>query len=320
MNILHKKSKCCNAKIVRFGAKRRQCTACKRTWRIYPAKRGPKPSRKQNNYLKKVFNHGFRIKQLFFSSRLSADTIYKRFAKNLNEATSKKRIIRVRGSKLILIIDAQWHYFKKELWTIYCLSIKSVDSETVTMLDPILKKGKESAASWNAMFDQLPVSLKNRVVVVVSDGIRGIEGVVENNGWIIQRCHFHLLSMLQKMRGKRSSTSGRLIREKMYQLVKATLSESSKYKLNNFCKRIEILSKEKDCPVRMRMVARDFLRKISEFRNYLTYPDLNIPTTTNVMESFNSFAREKAKTVNTPQSWHKWMIACARFKSKFTCK
>lgn len=320
MKILHKKSECCNAKIVRFGAKRRQCTACKRTWRVYPAKRGPKPSRKQCNYLKKVFNHGLRVKQLSLNSRLSTDAVYKRFAKNLNEVIKKKRIIRIRGSELILIIDAQWHYFKKELWTIYCLSIKSANSGMATMLDPVLKQGKESAASWNEIFNQLPLSIKNRIVVIVSDGIRGIEGVVENNGWIIQRCHFHLLSLLQKMRGKRASTYGRLVREEIYRLVKLSLSETSTFRLNIIYRRLTMLSQEDGCPKRMRMIVRDFLRRISEFRNYLSYSDLNIPITTNVMESFNSFAREKAKTVNTPKSWHKWVIACARLKSKFICK
>ncbi len=139
MKLLHKKSKCCGAKIIRFGGKRRQCSACKKTWRVHPAKQGPKPRRKQCGYLKKVFNHGFRVKQLSLNSRLSTEAIYKIFTNNLDMIVEQKRIVRIRGPKLMLVIDAQWHYFKKELWTLYFSAIKSTESQAVTILDPILR-------------------------------------------------------------------------------------------------------------------------------------------------------------------------------------
>ncbi len=320
MKLLHKKSKCCGAKIIRFGGKRRQCVACKKTWRVYPAKQGRKASRKQSVYLNKIFNHDFSVKQLAWHSNLSVDAIYKRFAKNLEVIVSQKRIIRIRGQKLILVIDAQWQYFKGDLWTLYFISAKSIGSETVVVFDPVLKQGKENSAAWNDIINQLPLSVKKRVIALISDGIRGIETISLNNGWIIQRCHFHLLSMLQKMRGKRASTLGRFIREEIYCSVKLALSETSKSRLNILCKRLAVLAEDDQCPKKMRMVVRDFLRRLPEFRNYLEYPDLNLPTTVNVMESINSFVRRKAKTTNTPKSWHKWAIACVRFKSKFTCK
>lgn len=320
MKLLHKKSQCCGAKIVRFGGKRRRCNACKKTWSEHPAKRGPKPVRKQHHYLDKVFNHGFRVKQLSLNSRLSTNAIYKRFANNLNSIVGQKRMIRIHGSKLILIIDAKWHYFKKELWTLYFLAIKSTDSQTVTILDPILRRGKENSTTWDNTINQLPISVKRRIIALVSDGIRGIENVARRNNWIMQRCHFHLLSMLQKMRGKRASTPGRLIREEIYSSVKLALSETSMRRLNILCRRLAVLAHKKGCPVRMKSTIRDFLRSLPEFRSYLNDPELNLPTTVNVMESVNSVVEAKAKTVKTPQSWHKWAIACARFKSKFTCK
>jgi len=320
MKLLHKKSQCCGAKIVRFGGKRRRCTACKKTWSEHPAKRGPKPLRKQCGYLRKVFNHGFRVKQLSLNSKLSTDAIYKRFASNLNAVVKRKRIVRIRGPKFILVIDAEWHYFKNELWTLYFLAIKSTSSKTITILDPILRRGKENSTVWASLINQLPRSVKKRVIALVSDGIRGIENVAERNDWIIQRCHFHLLSMLQKMRGKRATTPGRLIREEIYNSVKLALSETSTCRLNILCRRLAILAHAEGCPVRMKNTVRDFLRRLPEFRNYMEYPELNLPTTVNVMESVNSLIRRKTKTVNTPKSWHKWAVAAVRFKSKFTCK
>lgn len=320
MKLLHKKSKCCGAKIVRFGGKRRLCIACRKTWRVHPAKQGRKASRKQYIYLNKVFNHGFTVKQLSFHSNLSTDAIYKRFSRNLNNIVNQKRIIRIHGNKLILLIDAQWQYFKGELWTMYFISVKSIDSQKVIIFDPTLKKGRESLTGWDIAIDQLPLSVKKRVIAIVSDGIRGIETIASNNNWLLQRCHFHLLSMLQKMRGKRLSTPGRAIREKIYSSVKAALSETSIDKLDTILKRLSVLAEDDLCPVRMRGAVRDFIRKHSEFRTYLNYPNLNLPTTVNVMESNNSFVRKKAKTVNSPKAWHKWAIACARLKSKFICK
>jgi len=320
MKLLHKKSECCGAKIIRFGGKRRQCSVCKRTWRINLAKRGPKPRRNQCNYLKKVFRHGFNVKQLSLNSKLSTDAIYKIFAKNLNAVVERKRIVRINGSKLILVIDAEWHYFKKELWTLYFLAIKSTGSETVVILDPVLMFGKENATAWSEIFDQLPKSIKERIIALVSDGIRGIETIAENNNWIIQRCHFHLLSALQKRRGKRASTYGRLIREEIYNSVKIALADTSTRRLNIICKRLSFLSNEDGCPKAMKMIVRDFLRRFHEYRAYLDYSELKLPTTTNVMESVNSFVREKTKTVKTPKAWHKWSTVCVRMKSKFTCK
>lgn len=178
---------------------------------VHPAKRGRKASRKQENYLRKVFCQGFSVKQIASHSNLSVDAIYKRFNNNLTNLINQKRIIRIRGKKLILIIDAIWQYFKGNLWTLYCLAIKSTASKKVILLDPVLEPGKENATTWSRLIEELPPRVKNRIVATISDGIRGIETIAENNGWIIQRCHFHLLSLLQKMRGKRAATPGRRI-------------------------------------------------------------------------------------------------------------
>lgn len=320
MKLLHKKSQCCGAKIVRFGGKRRQCSACKKTWRIKPSKRGPKPKRKQNNYLDKVFIHGFTVKQLAFNSQLSSDAVYKRFSKNIDHLVAQKRTIKIKGDKLILIIDAQWQYFEGKLWTIYLLAVKSSGDDSAVILDPILRQGRENSSFWKEVIDQLESSIKNRLIAVVCDGIRGMDTVAKDNNWIIQRCHFHLLSSLQKMRGKRASTHGRQVREEIYHSVKLALVETSSYRLNKLCKRLSELAQDDGCPKRMRMIVRDFLRRFSEFRIYLEYPEFNIPTTISVMESINSFTRRKSRTVNCPRTWHKWTLAAIRYKSIFTCK
>ncbi len=320
MKILHEKSKCCGVKIIRFGGKRRQCTACQKTWRVHPASRGRKPSRKPPNYLKRVFCDGFLVKHLSIYSGLSEANIYKRFSQCLNAAVKRRRIVRVGGKKLILLIDAEWKYFGGRLWTLYFLAVKSTTSKKVTILDPVLYQGKEKAEVWNLIFESLPPGIKDRVVALVSDGIRGIETISEDHDWVLQRCHFHLLSQLQKRRGKRASTPGRKIREQIYYLTKEALKETSPNKLDNLCKKLAELIQHPGCPKQMRMIVREFLRRFPDYLSYLEYPELNLPTTTNVMESINSMVVRTTKTVNTPEAWHRWSIACIRFKSTFTCE
>lgn len=320
MKLLHEKSQCCAAKIIRFGGKRRQCLVCQRTWRVHRAKRGRKAARSRPAYLRQVFGRGLAVKQMASRSQMSAPAVYKRFNHNLTGFVARRRIIRLRGQKLILVIDALWQYFQGRLWTLYCLAVKAPATDQVTVWDPVLRPGRENAADWEQLINDLPLGTKNRIIALVSDGIRGIEAIAAGNRWIIQRCHFHLLSMLQKMRGKRASTPGRLIREEIYGSVKLALSETSSSRLNVLCQRLAVLAQNPLCPARMRMAVRDFLRRLPEFRSYLEYPELNLPTTVNVMESVNSLIRRRARTVNSPQAWHKWAVATIRFKSKFTCK
>ena len=320
MKILQEKSKCCGARIIRFGGKRRQCVVCKTTWRVWPSKPGRKALRQPRGHLRKIFCGGFSVKQIASRSGLSAGAVYKRFHNNLLGLVEQRRIIRIRGPKLILIIDALWQYFNGQLWTLYCLAIKPTGGSKVVILDPVLRLGKENSATWKDIIYNLPPGVKNRIVAIVSDGIRGIETVAQANNWIIQRCHFHLLSWLQKMRGKRISTPGRMVREEIYSTVKSALAETSEHQLGIFFKRLAILAEHPLCPKKMKMATREFLRRAREFRSYLEYPELNLPTTVNVMESVNSIIRKKVKTINSPHAWCNWSTATIRFKSKFNCK
>src|SRR3989338_3207517 len=67
MHTRHENSACCRAKIYKFGSKRRQCSLCKKTWRVWPRKRGAKPSRPHQSLLKKVLVE----KQGLFSAKLN---------------------------------------------------------------------------------------------------------------------------------------------------------------------------------------------------------------------------------------------------------
>lgn len=319
MKTLHVESACCKAKVQLFGGRRRRCSKCGKTWSMRPRKRGASPKRINHCRIEKVFKKGFRVKNLVRGNE-KYDGIQKSFSRQLSRIVDSPARISIPEGKLVLIIDAQWHYFKKDLWTIYLVAIKPCGINYAWFLDPILKFGKESATHWDEVFDQLPKNLKKRVFAVVSDGIRGITRVVEDRDWLLQRCHFHLLAVLQKQRGKRVSTLGRIVRENIYQTVKKVLHETDKRKSSRLQLNLETMSNDPLCPKRMRMQVREFLRHIHFYHTYLEHPELDIPTTTNVVESANSLTRAMSSKINNPYAWLKWTKMTIRSHPKFNCK
>ena len=67
------------------------------------------------------------------------------------------------------------------------------------------------------------------------------------------------------------------------------------------------------------MIVNEFLRKINLYRAYLLYPELNLPNTTNVVESTCRIIRRAAATLNTPRALRLRSIALIRLRSKITC-
>src|SRR3990167_1503103 len=57
MKKLHAKSPCCRARVVKFGARRRQCAFCKKTWRLRKKKRGRSRLRGNSPLLLRFPNH-----------------------------------------------------------------------------------------------------------------------------------------------------------------------------------------------------------------------------------------------------------------------
>lgn len=316
----HVKSPCCGVKAVRFGGKRRQCPLCKSTWRIRPARRGRKPRRFKANYLAKVFNRGFRVKNIPTTQPIIPDAVRKRFDKALDQFVARPRHLLLPEGPLILLADAQWHKFNHKMWTLYFLAIKPAGKDKAALLDPILRSGTENAAAWEQIIEELPKEAKNRIVAFVSDGLRGLKRIPHRYGWVHQRCNFHLIAELAKRRGKRQATPGREGRERIFQTVLELLQTEATTRIPLLKQDLCRLIAEHDCPSRLRMIAKDFLRNFTLFRAWLAYPEMGLPNTVGIMESLNSRVRRKSVTVRTPESWHKWAVAAVRHKPIFVCQ
>src|SRR5262245_64801575 len=72
----------------------------------------------------------------------------------------------------------------------------------------------------------------------------------------------------------------------------------------------------------MRMIVREFLRRIDHFRAYRKYPELDLPTTTGSVEAMNRRVRDlmrQTRSISSPQALQLWAIALIRTRPIVVC-
>ena len=318
MNKLHEKSPCCRAKIYKFGGKRRQCSECKKTWTVWAKKRGVKPSRPNRNLLEKVLVKKRSLLSVGMTkNRLAKSSLSAKLAKAMQNCLSNIETPPPNPDNCILVVDAVWFQFKKVRWTLYLGAVRSVDGNKADILEPKLVCGRECHLGWRGYIDGLPEEIKQPIKAVVSDGFRGVDRIAKFNNWIVQRCHFHLISQLQVNRGRWKKMPDTPMREKVYQtVVKLLYTKESKQILEEH---LRYLINKSNCPHRLKMIATEFLRHLHQFRSYLLYPELNLPATTNSIESLNKIIRTRCKHLCTPESLLLRVRTLLKIRKTVTC-
>ncbi len=319
MHTLHEKSACCRAKVYKFGNKRRQCSGCKKTWTVWPKKRGAKPSRPRHNLLRKVLVE----KQSLFSPKLNRIDLTEA-ARSFRLQRTMKQFLKNTASnhipvgKLILLIDALWFRFKKERYAMYIRALRPIKGDRATFLDPVLLKGRENHEDWSSIADSIPVKIKNRTIALVSDGFRGSSRIAKSHKWVFQRCHFHLFSQLQVNRGQWKKMPDSKLRERICKTMRKILATKT-HLLKYLNKLIQLLNRQ-DCPRRLHAIGVELIRHHQEFRAYLNYPKLNLPNTTNSVESMNKIIRSSCRHLRTPQSLILRSKCLIRLRKTIVCK
>jgi transposase-like protein len=233
------------------------------------------------------------------------------------ENETKGWMPRFSGKQYIVLIDALWFRFQVQRYTLYLRAFKRVGGHTARFLPPIMLKGRESAAGWSTAIDEIPDRLKHRIIAMVSDGWRGVERAAHRNHWVLQRCHFHFIAQLQVNRGKRKKMRDQAIREEIYQMARILLTTTKH--VCHYKNHVQHLVQRSDCPRRLRLIAGEFLRRLSDFRAYLNHPDMTLPTTTNAMESKNRQIRQLCRPLRTPHSLFAWVSHFLKFNPEITC-
>ena len=319
MYTLHEKSPCCRAKIYKFGNKRRQCSFCKKTWRVWPKKRGAKLSRPRRNLLRKVLVE----KQSLFSAKLNRISLTEaarsvRLRRSMEQFLNNTTPNRAPSGKLILLIDALWFRFKKERRAMYLMALRSVNGDRVIFLDHVLMAGRENHDDWSQIVDAIPARVKNRIVAMVSDGFRGNSRIAKSHNWILQRCHFHLFSQLQVNRGRWKKMPKLKLREQICETMRKILA--TKTHLLKYLNELIRLLNRRDCPRRLHAIGVELIRHHQEFRAYLNFPKLNLPNTTNSVESMNKIIRTGCRHLRTPKSLILRSKCLIRMRKTITCK
>ena len=319
MKTLHTKSLCCRGKIYRFGNRRRQCSICGRTWRIRRKKRGRKRNRINKKLLTKTLIRRQSLNSQMRKNYSSIATLYQRFRKTLIWLSSQPRRYPPYSGQLILVGDGLWYRFKKKDWVLYLMALRPIQDSKAILLDPILLPGKENYQNWKQAIQTLPLPIKKRIKAFVSDGFRGSKKLSKENHWIHQRCHFHLMAQLQARRGRKKKLIGADIRETIYLIIRKVLEMPDGKHLKFLTIYLNQLANHPLCPKKMRMIIHEFLKELDSFRAYLLYPELNLPTTTNTIESTGKMIRKISRSLNTPRSLQLWTTAFIRFRPEITC-
>ena len=320
MQTIHAKSPCCRGVIIRFGSRRRQCRVCGRTWRIRKRKRGRKlkrSSRKLPRLLLLEYGRGASLAQRRHISKAAVSFRLNVAMRQMLKVTCSDRLP---PGPYVLVGDGLYFKFKRLDWVMYIMAVKPVNAHRAHFLDPILLEGKEGYERWRIAIATIPLDIKKQIKAFVSDGFRGSKLIAREQGWIHQRCHFHLLMALIRRHGRRSyRTRGAAIREKLLGAVRTLLTSTDMAMTNQNILKAKRFIAHPLCPPWIRIQTVEFLRTLDDFRAYLIYPKLNLPTTTNAIESSAKIIRKATSTARTPESVLLRAKAFLRLKKSIIC-
>ena len=324
METLHAKSPCCRGRIYRFGKRRRQCSKCSRTWRIRRKRRGPKRKRISATIIPRIVREGVTVTSIARRRHCSATAIQDHVQRAMEQLLRSSNRSEIPEGPLILIIDGMWLRFRGSGWHImYLMALRAIDDNVAYFVDPVSLPGKETSVGWHEAMATLPQSVRQRIVALVSDGLRGVKPLAQANGWIFQRCHFHLFAKFQQKHILRIyRVASRQVRDDILATLEEAVRTTSENRLRELQNTLRKLSDHPACPWYLRMQVREFLRYLDDFRTYLRYPRLHLPTTTNTVETMIRLLRRLVRQSHgfrTPASAYRWITTFIRLKRTIAC-
>ncbi len=323
MNKLHEKSPCCRGQIRRFGQRRRQCVICKRTWRVWQKKRGRKKFRVSIDFLVRYLGH----------QTPSLHGMAKRYS--LSEAVLKYHLKKSRqkfllktpwpslpqGQPLIAIADAMVQYTKKSWYTFYFVLLRPAGEDRAVIVKPHIKRGTETYLGWSEALERLPEKAKSSIMALVCDGHGGLVNCARQYGWLVQRCHFHLIARLQSRRSKWRTGRHQEEGKRIYGLVNKVLTIKSKKAILGALVELEEIGWLSSSPEIARTLS-GFVKHYGDYRTYLKYPELNLPKTNNTAESLIGCIQklcQRARGFANLDSLKEWIEALVKYKKIIKC-
>jgi len=313
------KSACCHAPVQHFGGRRRRCARCGRTWRIHLHRRG----RKRARLLVSVVRHTIGERHALAYQRpgvgRSVAGQRKRFQRTLHRWLAHSQPPAVPPGPLILLIDAVWCTFAQRDWTLYLIAFKPLGESRAYFIDPCVLPGREAGRTWERVLHDVAPEVLTRVVAVVSDGFRGSHTLARRHQWLHQRCHFHLVAQLHERRGRHLRLVLTGTTRTLYDAIREVVATDSPRVLRRLQRQLRAAVARPECPRRVRLIVHGVLRHLAAFRTYQQYPQLGLPTTTNVVESMARRLRDRIRTLRTPAALQRWAVAIIRLRPILKC-
>lgn len=315
MNKIHEKSPCCGAKIYRFGQRRRQCSGCRKTWRVWQRKRGRNERRIKTETLLRYFRGDM------FKTSLHRYARAARLRKILRVFNEKTPWHPVPDGPLIAIADGLIEYFDGKIHTLYLILLRSVSGTQAVILPPYLKVGTESDTGWEEAFLRLPEEAHEQIIALVCDGRTGLIGVARSFGWIVQRCHFHLLARIQHCMSFGSRGKNIKLALRLRKLVQRVLYRKD-HEIVDALNQLAVIKPTITSPA-FRSVISGFIKNYRDYRQYLEFPLYHLPTTSNSAEHLVGLIRDlqyRARGFRTPTSFIAWATGLCKNKKTITCR
>ena len=318
------KSTCCGAKIIRFSGRRRQCIACRCTWRIRVKKRGRPALRSDPRLIRRVLIQKRSLTEIAQRRKITRQALGHRFLKALTTAAAKRKPTQPASGELILLVDGLWFKFKRRPWVLYLMALRPIEEDTATFIAPLLLEGSERMQGWQAALATIPTARRVQIRALVGDKFPGCATIARQNGWVLQLCHFHLVAQLAARLGRRRpSLQARIIRQETYRLVRAGLETADWPKLKEILGSLKTLIAERVTPISYKRVVRGFIRRYTDYHAYLTYPQLRLPKTNNTSEAMGRRVRDllsRTRSLSSPKSLSIWAAEQIRLHPRIACK
>lgn len=327
MKTLHVKSACCQSLVQRFGNRRRRCVACHRTWRIRAKKRGRKRTRPNLLLVESYFAKFIpSLRAYARRQRSSKDRVQVALRRSLEFYVRKHHMqwtgLIPASGELILIADAIWYRIRGVKYTIYIMLVRSVDSSLATISPPVLVCDHESLIGWETAAVSLPISIRSRIIGLVCDGGLGLVALAHHYRWLLQRCHFHLMASVQNYLSTGPRGSRPVYAQKLCALVQELLITEDMRRLQSILRELRIAQ----AITRSRGIHRvlgGLLRDYKDYRTYLKYPHLHLPTTSNAAESCIQSLRDlmyRCRGFRTAEALMLWLTAFICYKKTIRCR
>lgn len=318
------KPTCFHRRSKRNGDRRRKCLDCRTTWTTRPKKRGRKPTKKRVVCLTKTFVEKLTLVQQSRRSRASADAFSKRHAQLLALLFERPWSHDMPRGSLILVMDAMWFETVGEKQIVYLTGLRSVLGDELHFLRPILRPGHESQKRWREVIEKIPDSVRERICAIVSDSFAGSGGIAKEHGWIFQRCQAHLLLCLSTLCGdNKRVVSWREGRQEIQRLMHALMNARDERNASEIADQLFVLGQDRRCPMRLRHIITETLRRLPEYRACYAHPELHLPATTNAIENTNGRIRallNRSRGCRTPISLLRWISGFLWFHPTVKCR